>query len=354
MSAGGPERREGGSRWIDLAVKLAPWFGLKPVRVRWRLENRRRRAAERARQREQKVDHVRYAHKTCAACGAVQDRDAATCSRCGEKLGARSMQVLGRMGLFAPEWLSMSSVLGLALVLAFARELAAAPGGLGDLVGVPVPILKHLGGNLRHELLDGEYHRLLTACFLHAGVIHIGFNLFALATVGPQVESVYGRGTLLFFFVLTGVVANLGSGLVGLGGAGSPDVGIGASGGIMGLVGVAAGWGQREGTTAGRQVRNDMLKWAAYVLVFGLFVRVNNWAHGFGLVAGFALGWLLRPRAWRRPSLAAARIAAALLGAAALVAALVLIARPPERAVTWRSAALSRADDRIKAPPTPG
>lgn len=348
---GEPEQREGGSRWIDLAVKLAPWFGLKPVRVRWRLENRRRRRAERARRREQQVDHVRYAHKTCAACGAVQDRDAATCSRCGEKLGARSMQVLGRMGLLAPEWLSLSSLLGLALVVAFARQLAAAPGGLGDLLGLPVPVLKELGGNLRHEFLAGEYHRLLTACFLHAGIIHIGFNLFALATIGPQVESLYGRGSLLLFFVLTGVVANLGSGLVGLGGAGSPNVGIGASGGIMGLVGVAAGWGQREGTSTGRQVRNDMLKWAAYVLVFGLFVRVDNWAHGFGLISGFAFGWLLRPGAWRRPSLTAVRIAAAVFGAAALIAALVLIARPPERQVTWRAPALSRAADRTEAPP---
>ncbi len=347
----GPEQRDEGSRWIDLAVKLAPWFGLKPVRVRWRLENRRRRRAQRARRREQQLDHVRYAHKTCAACGAVHDRDAAICTRCGEKLGARSMQVLGRMGLLAPEWLSMSSLLGLALVLAFARQLAAAPGGLGDLLGVPVPILKELGGNLRNELLAGEYHRLLTACFLHAGIIHIGFNLFALATIGPRVESLYGRGSLLFFFALTGVLANLGSGLVGLGGPGAPNVGIGASGGIMGLVGVAAGWGQRDGTSAGRQVRNDMLKWAAYVLVFGLFVRVDNWAHGFGLLAGFAIGWLLRPAAWRRPSLAVFRLAAGALGVAALVAALVLVARPPERAVTWPAQRLSRAPDRAEAPP---
>jgi rhomboid protease GluP len=224
---------------------------------------------------------------------------------------------------------------------------------MSALLGVPVPILKELGGNLRHELLGGEYHRLLTACFLHAGIVHIGFNLFALATIGPQVESLYGRGSLLFFFVVTGALANLGSGLVGLGGAGSPNVGIGASGGIMGLLGVAAGWGQRDGTSAGRHVRNDMLKWAAYVLVFGLFVRADNWAHGFGLVAGFAIGWLLRPRAWRRPSLAAVRIAAAALGLAALVAALVLVARPPERVVTWRASSYSRAPDRAEAPSPP-
>jgi uncharacterized paraquat-inducible protein A len=89
--------------WIDIAVRLAPYVGLNRVRTRWRLENWRRRRAEAARRREQRVDHIRYRHKTCAACGAVQDREAGACSRCGARLGRRGLQVLGRLGLFAPE-----------------------------------------------------------------------------------------------------------------------------------------------------------------------------------------------------------------------------------------------------------
>ncbi|HTE49528.1 MAG TPA: rhomboid family intramembrane serine protease [Kofleriaceae bacterium] len=319
--AGDEEQRTG---WIDLAVKLAPYVGMSPVRVRWRLENRRRRRAEAARRHEQRIDHIRYQHKTCAACGAVQDRDAAICSRCGEPLARRSMQVLGRLGVLAPEWVSMSTLLGLTLVLAFARVFLAGPGGAGDLFGLPVRLLVEYGGNLPREVLHGQYWRLLTACFLHAGLWHIGFNLFALSTIGPQVEALYGRLTLLFFFVVTGVLASLGSGLAGLAG-----VGIGASGGIMGLLGVAAGWGQREGTSTGRQVRNDMLKWAAYVIIFGFFLKADNWAHVFGLVTGFALGWAIRPQAWRRPAMATVRIAAGAIGVAATIAALVLIALPP-------------------------
>src|SRR5690349_17610420 len=108
----GDERRS----WIDLAVKVAPYFGLSPIKVRWKLE------------------HIRYEHKTCSACGAVQDRDASSCKRCGEPLGRRGFQVMARLGVLSPEWLSMSTLLGLSFVLAFARVLIASPGGMSGLM----------------------------------------------------------------------------------------------------------------------------------------------------------------------------------------------------------------------------
>jgi rhomboid protease GluP len=322
---GDGEEPRTGRTWVDVAVKIAPYFFLKPVKVRWQLENWRRRRAQARRRREHKLDHIRYQHKTCSACGAVQDRDATVCTRCGEKLGRRGFQVLQRLGVFAPEWVSMSSFLGVVLVLAFVRVVAASPGGAGDLFNLKAYVLYLYGGNVAGAVAAGEPWRLLTACFLHGGLLHIGFNLFALSVVGPQVESLYGRTTMLFFFVLTGALAFLGSGLA----AGPEYVGIGASGGIMGLVGVAAGWGQRQGTGAGRQVRNDMLKWAAYTIVFGLFIGADNWAHVFGLATGFACGMSIQPQIWRRPALAGLRGLAGLLAVAATIAAIVLIARPP-------------------------
>jgi len=318
------EPREEERTWVDRLVAIAPYVGLNPVRVRWRLENWRRRRAEAGRRREQQVAHIRYQHKTCAACGAVHDRDAVLCTRCGAKLGRRGLQVLQRLGVFAPQWLSMSSLLGLAFVLAFLRLLVAAPGG-GSMFGFDPRLLFQYGGHFPPAAFAGEYWRWLTACFLHGGVVHLGFNLFALTVVGPQVESLYGRSTMLFFFLLTGVLANIGSGLAGLAG-----VGIGASGGLMGLVGVAAGWGQREGTTIGRQLRNDMVKWSLYVILFGFFVPgIDNWAHVFGLAAGFTCGFAIRPATWRSPPLAPVRILTSIAGIGATLAAVLLIAWPP-------------------------
>ena len=142
--------------------------------------------------REQRSEHIHYQHKTCDHCGAVQDRDASVCSRCGERLGRRGFQVLRRFGVVAPEWMSMSSLLGLAFVLAFARVGLASQGGFSDLFGFDARLLFVHGGNLAPALEAGEYWRLLTATFLHGGIVHLGFNLFALAVVRPN-----GRGALM-------------------------------------------------------------------------------------------------------------------------------------------------------------
>ena len=99
-----PDNRQDERSWVDRVAAIAPYVGLSPVRVRWRLENWRKRTAEAGRRREQQVAHIRYQHKTCPDCGAAQDRNAAACSRCGAQLGRRGGQVLYRLGIFAPQW----------------------------------------------------------------------------------------------------------------------------------------------------------------------------------------------------------------------------------------------------------
>jgi rhomboid protease GluP len=319
-----PARARPGRDWIGLVAGASKWVGLKPVRVRWKLENWRRGREQGRRRREQRADHIHYQHKTCDSCGAVQDRDATVCSRCGERLGRRGFQVLRRFGILAPQWLSMSSLLGAAFVLAFARVVLAAGGGIGDLFGLDPNVLFRFGGNFAPAVEMGERWRWLTACFLHGGLLHLGFNLFALSVVGPQVEALFGRLQMLFLFVATGVV-----GFIGSAWAGPVVVSIGASGGIMGLIGVAAGWGHRDGTTRGQALRNDMLKWSAYTFVFGFFLHADNWAHLFGLLPGLAFGMAVRPGAWQARAMAPLRAAAGVAGVAAALAALVLIARPP-------------------------
>ncbi len=217
----------------------------------------------------------------------------------------------------------MSSLLGLAFVLAFARVVLVSQGGFNDLFGLDARLLFAMGGNFAPAVEAGEYWRWLTACFLHGGLIHLGFNLFALAVVGPQIEALYGRLQMLFLFIVTGVIGFIGSGM-----AGPVAVGIGASGGLMGLVGVAAGWGHREGTGHGRAVRNDMIKWSAYVFIFGFFIQADNWAHLFGLLPGLAFGYSVRPRTWKLRELLPLRAVTGAIGIVAAVVALALIARP--------------------------
>jgi hypothetical protein len=169
-------------------------------------------------------------------------------------------------------------------------------------------------------VLDGaEPWRFLTSVFLHAGLIHLAFNLMSLAVVGPQVEEDYGRWPMLFLFVVTGVFAAVASRYTGMDG-----VGIGASGAVMGLIGVAAAAGHRAGNTRGKHRRNDMLKWAAYCMFFGFIVRADNRAHLAGFVLGGAIGLLVPPRLVVRTRVA--RVIGGILGGFAMVAMLAAVA----------------------------
>jgi membrane associated rhomboid family serine protease len=83
-------------------------------------------------------------------------------------------------------------------------------------------------------LANGEWYRLITATFLHAGLIHLGFNMFVLWYVGSPVEQAIGRGRFLALYLVSGLAGSAGALVV------SPDaVTVGASGAIFGILGAA-------------------------------------------------------------------------------------------------------------------
>ena len=105
-----------------------------------------------------------------------------------------------------------------------------------------------------------------------------------------MLQRTFYTATVVLF---TGALANLGSGLM------NPHGNAGASGALMGLIGLAAIRGHLLGTSHGRAVRDSMLSWFVYTMLFGLMVHADNWAHGAGFVAGIALGAVVSPR-WLR------------------------------------------------------
>ena len=262
--------------WVDVAARWAGHLGMNPVRIRWKLDRMRRRAR-------------------------------------GEGDGGRAAD---------DRLLSTSTLLGALIVAVYLRVVAASG---GHVMSIPIGALVYFGGNLPVGMDAGQWWRVATSIFLHAGLWHIGFNLIALAIVGPAVEDIYGRWRMVFLFMVTGIAAAIGSRLLGLDG-----VGIGASGAIMGLVGVAAGWGQRQGTRYGQELRNRMLTWAVYTVIFGFFVGADNRAHVVGLVVGAAFGYGVRP-VWLRHGTGRtlARIAAIAGVAAALLTTAAALFPPP-------------------------
>jgi rhomboid protease GluP len=137
---------------------------------------------------------------------------------------------------------------------------------------------------------DHEYWRLLTYAFLHAGILHILFNMMSLRAIGPFLEEMYGatRFSLLY----------LGSAIAGgLAVLGVHSAALGASGAIFGLMGGGLAFGIRRGGLFGQEIRGQFLQWIIEGVVLTFVVPgISVSGHLGGLAGGFVLGFLLAPQ----------------------------------------------------------
>jgi len=282
------------SDWIERAVAVAARIGCNPIRTRWRLTTLQKKLRTNVELTGTRLRHSRYEHQVCSSCGAVQDRNERTCSSCGAKLDHRWLHVANRLSSKFGGGYSNTLLLEFLILLCFWRSCMGPEGFDLALASDPLALLIS-GGSISYESIDGEWWRFLTCVFLHAGPFHLLFNVVALKQIGPEVEELFGRGRMLFFFAITGIIASLGSSL-----SGNPGVGIGASGAIMGMIGVAAGWGQRVGSSYGLHIRNQMLRWALYTIIYGYALRADNVAHAVGLLTGMVIGYFSPARSDRQ------------------------------------------------------
>jgi membrane associated rhomboid family serine protease len=92
----------------------------------------------------------------------------------------------------------------------------------------------YIGSQFTGGLADGEWWRLITSTFLHAGLFHLGMNMLVLWFVGVPVEQAIGRGRFLALYIVSGLAGSAGALLF------DPNaVTVGASGAIFGILGAA-------------------------------------------------------------------------------------------------------------------
>jgi membrane associated rhomboid family serine protease len=180
-----------------------------------------------------------------------------------------------------------TKILLAALFAMFALELLV--GGANALFqGPPERTLIRLGAMQPFLIADGQYWRLFSAIFLHAGLLHIGFNAYALWIFGAAMELALGRTRFLLVFFVTGFLASAASYAFGP----VVSVGVGASGAIFGVFGafIAYNYRRRDLAIAAARLRMAMIL-ILINAVFAFYVRQIDWrAHLGGLVAGFAAG----------------------------------------------------------------
>lgn len=141
----------------------------------------------------------------------------------------------------------------------------------------------------------GEWWRIFTSAFVHAGLLHILFNMYALYLFGPILEQMYGHLEYAVLYLLCAVGGSVLTILLD-----PQQLAVGASGAIFGLFGLAFVVSRRHHVATTRQAR-ALLNQAGTLLVINLVftfaVPGISWTgHVGGLIVGAVLGFLLPPR----------------------------------------------------------
>ena len=157
--------------------------------------------------------------------------------------------------------------------------------GMGNDTGV---LIKY-GANLDVLVKNGEYYRLLTSMFLHSGLLHLFFNMYALYIIGPQVESFFGKTKYLIIYLLSGISGSLLSVAFNVN-----TVSVGASGAIFGLFGALLYFGYNYRGYLGNVIKSQILPVVIINLIFGFIsTGVDVAGHIGGLIGGIIVSSVL-------------------------------------------------------------
>jgi rhomboid protease GluP len=149
----------------------------------------------------------------------------------------------------------------------------------------------------------GRWWTILSASWLHGGILHILFNMMAFRQLGPATADLYGPARMVIIYTVAGAVGFLASSLAGLFLGGMPipflrgaPFTLGASASIFGLLGALVHYGRRGGSS---MIHSQAMGNVVALFVMGLILPgIDNYAHAGGFAGGLlAARWLdpLRP-----------------------------------------------------------
>ena len=156
-----------------------------------------------------------------------------------------------------------------------------------------VRTLAYLGGDIALRVKGaGEYWRMFTAPLMHASLLHILMNSFVLLLAGTLLERMLGWKWLLGLFAITALGGETASLLFGP----QDIVGVGASGGVMGILAALFAVSGRLPAPEASAMRTRAMQFLIPSLVpifYAAGSNVNYFAHAGGAVVGLGLGFAL-------------------------------------------------------------
>ncbi len=244
----------------------------------------------------------------CPACGKLVSAGADKCPFCGRVrpgmfgLSSKLQRLGGDLGV-------TTLVIGVCVAIYLLTLLFDLAGvGGGGLMGMLSPsiesVLRFGASGWGPVFQAGRWWTVLSAGWLHGGLLHIFFNAMWLRQLLPVTQAIYGTGRTLTLFVLSsavGFLTSTGMGyLTAASGSslldalmGTGRVTVGASAAIFGLLGAAVYAGRRGiAASLGRQ----LWQYAVALFILSVFIpRVDNWAHLGGFVGGYLIARAMNP-----------------------------------------------------------
>jgi len=177
--------------------------------------------------------------------------------------------------IFKPKTPIITNIIILTCILYFVLMLFNTKGNLSA-----ANLLKY-GANYQAYIQAGEWYRLFSCIFIHASILHLLLNMYALKIIGSQIESFLGKIRFIIVFIISGLIGSLFSAIL------TKSVSVGASGAIFGILGSLMYFSYHYRLLLGSSLKYEILPVVIFNLGIGLFIPgVDIWAHIGGLVGG--------------------------------------------------------------------
>jgi rhomboid protease GluP len=227
----------------------------------------------------------------CPNCRKLISLDEEICPYCGlvrPGMHSTTGKIRGLLFMFNP----VSTILYINIAF-FALSLLLDPAGIFR-AGGPLSFLSPSNQSLLLLGASGtipvfqlhRYWSIVSASFLHGGILHIVFNMLALHQLAPFVLREFGLHRFMNLYILSGIAGFAVSVAAGV------PLTIGASASVCGLIGAIIYFGKSRGGYYGEAIFKQAMVWVIGLAVFGfIFSGINNWAHGGGLLTGVLIAY---------------------------------------------------------------
>ncbi|HEY6362555.1 MAG TPA: rhomboid family intramembrane serine protease [Vicinamibacterales bacterium] len=238
----------------------------------------------------------------CTSCGVLVGVNDDTCYNCGRRNPglwgyAPALRALGQDLGFIPFVIGTCAVLWVLTLVASQGQIGM--GGLFSMLSPNTIALINFGSSGAVPVFTlGRWWTVLSAGWLHAGVLHILFNMMALRQLGPGIAELYGPGRMVIIYTAGSVVGFALSSFAGeflppllvLRGS---SLTVGASASIAGLIGAILAYGHRSGSG---MARSHASTYILMLVVYGfLLPGIDNYAHAGGFAGGYLAARYLDP-----------------------------------------------------------